>query len=73
MMARSGPRRERAIIAVLRTGRIPGQNVTRSGFCDLVRIAARVTAHARGVPPSLEQRIHHERGEQDQGRSCDAL
>jgi DNA-binding response OmpR family regulator len=42
MMTRSGPRRERAIIAVLRTGRIPGQNVTRLEFCDLVRTAARV-------------------------------
>src|SRR5215467_11592294 len=41
-MTRSGTRRERAIIAVLRTGRIPGQNVTRADFCDLVRTAARV-------------------------------
>src|SRR6516164_3720307 len=42
MMTLSGLRRERAIIAVLRTGRIPGQNVTQSEFCDLVRAAARV-------------------------------
>jgi hypothetical protein len=42
MTTRSGLRRERAIIAVLRTGRIPGQNVTRLEFCDLVRTAARV-------------------------------
>jgi len=50
MMARSGPRRERAIIAVLRTGRIPGQNVTRLEFCDLVRSAARVRETPAGFP-----------------------
>jgi hypothetical protein len=50
MMARSGPRRERAIIAVLRTGRIPGQNVTRLEFCDLVRTAARVKETPKGNP-----------------------
>jgi len=50
MMARSGPRRERAIIAVLRTGRIPGQNVTRLHFCDLVRTAARVRETPEGFP-----------------------
>jgi len=49
MMTRSGRRRERAIIAVLRTGRIPGQNVTRSEFCDLVRAAARVRAMPEGL------------------------
>jgi hypothetical protein len=48
MMARSGPRRERAIIAVLRTGRIPGQNVTRLEFCDLVRTVARVRETPEG-------------------------
>ena len=50
MMTRSGPRRERAIIAVLRTGRIPGQNVTQLEFCDLVRAAARVGARPEGFP-----------------------
>ena len=50
MMTRSGPRRERAIIAVLRTGRIPGQNVTRLEFCDLVRTAARVRETPEGFP-----------------------
>jgi hypothetical protein len=50
MMVRSGPRRERAIIAVLRTGRIPGQNVTRIEFCDLVRTAARVGEAPEGFP-----------------------
>jgi hypothetical protein len=49
-MARSGPRRERAIIVVLRTGRIPGQNVTRLEFCDLVRSAARVKETLEGFP-----------------------
>jgi DNA-binding response OmpR family regulator len=50
MMARSGPRRERAVIAVLRTARIPGQNVTRLEFCDLVRTAARVRETPDGFP-----------------------
>jgi hypothetical protein len=50
MMTRSGPRRERAIIAVLRTGRIPGQNITQLEFCDLVRAAARVGATPEGFP-----------------------
>jgi hypothetical protein len=36
------------IIAVLRTGRIPGQNVTRLEFCDLVRTAARVRQTPQG-------------------------
>ena len=49
-MARSGPRRERAIIAVLQIGRIPGQNVTRLEFCDLVRTAARVRETPQGFP-----------------------
>jgi hypothetical protein len=49
-MTRSGPRRERAIIAVFQTGRIPGQNVTRSEFCDLVRSAARVRRTPEGFP-----------------------
>lgn len=49
-MTRSGPRCERAIISVLRTGRIPGQNVTRLEFCDLVRTAARVREMPEGVP-----------------------
>jgi hypothetical protein len=49
-MTRSGPRRERAIIAVLRTGRIPVQNVTRSEFCDLVRTAARIRRTSEGFP-----------------------
>jgi hypothetical protein len=50
MITRSGLRRERAIITVLRTGRIPGQNVTRSEFCDLVRTAARVRQTPEGFP-----------------------
>ena len=50
MMTLSGLRRERAIIAVLRTGRIPGQNVTRSEFSDLVRAAARVRQTPEGFP-----------------------
>ena len=49
-MTRGGPRRERAIIAVLQTGRIPGQNVTRLEFCDLVRSAARVRRTPEGFP-----------------------
>ena len=49
-MTPSGPRRERAIITVLRTGRIPGQNVTRLKFCDLVRSAARVRKTPAGFP-----------------------
>jgi hypothetical protein len=49
-MTRSGPRRDRAIIAVLRTGRIPGQNVTRLEFCDLVRTAGRVRRTPEGFP-----------------------
>src|SRR5919201_7052062 len=49
-MTRSGPRRERAIITVLRTGRIPGQNVSRLEFCDLVRSAARIKETPRGFP-----------------------
>jgi hypothetical protein len=45
-MARSAPRRTRAIRLVIRTGCIPGQNVTWSEFCELVRMAAlaRLTA-----------------------------
>jgi hypothetical protein len=50
MMTRSGPRRERAIIAILRTGHIPGQTVTRLEFCDLVRTAARVRETPEGFP-----------------------
>jgi hypothetical protein len=50
MMTLSGLRRERAIIAVLRTGRIPGHNVTQSEFCDLVRAAARVRRTPGGFP-----------------------
>src|SRR5215831_1575292 len=49
-MTHSGPRRERAIIAVLRAGRIPGQNVTRGDFCDLVRGAARIRRTPEGFP-----------------------
>jgi hypothetical protein len=48
-MTRSGPRRERAIIVLLRTGR-SGQNVTRVEFCDLVSTAARVRRTPEGVP-----------------------
>jgi hypothetical protein len=49
-MTRSGPRRERAIVAVLRTGRIPGQTVTQLEFCDRVRIAARIRETSEGFP-----------------------
>jgi addiction module HigA family antidote len=42
-MARSAPRRTQAIRLVTRTGGIPGQNVTWSEFCNLVRVAARVS------------------------------
>jgi len=49
MMARIAER-ERAILAVFRTGRIPVQNVTWSEFCDLVRTAARVTETPEGFP-----------------------
>ena len=44
------PRRERAIIAAIRTGRIPGQNMTWSEFCDLVSAAARVKQTPDGFP-----------------------
>jgi len=49
MMARIG-HRERAIREVIRTGRIPGRNVKRSQFCDLVRAAARVREMEEGFP-----------------------
>ena len=49
-MTRSGLRRERAIIAVLRTGHIPGQNVTQLEFCELVRTAARIRETPEGFP-----------------------
>jgi len=49
MMARIA-QRERAILAVFRTGRIPLQNVTWSEFCDLVRTAAQVRGTAEGFP-----------------------
>src|SRR5215472_6969050 len=55
-MTRSGPRRERAIIAVLRTGRIPGQNVSRLEFCGLVRGAARIKATPQGFPRGWSNR-----------------
>jgi hypothetical protein len=72
-MTRSGLRRERAIIAVLRTGHIPGQNVTQLEFCDLVRTAARIRETPEGFPRGLEQGIHHELSEQDYGQSRHAL
>jgi hypothetical protein len=50
MMARSLPRRTRAIRLVIRTGCIPGRNTTWSEFCDLVRIAARVGETSEGLP-----------------------
>ena len=49
MTARAG-QRERAVQAVIRTDRIPGGNVTRSEFCDLVRAAARVRETQEGFP-----------------------
>ena len=49
-MARSAPRRTQAIRLVVRTGCIPGQNMTWSEFCDLVRIAARVSETPEGFP-----------------------
>jgi biotin operon repressor len=67
MMARSGPRREQAIVAVLRTGRIPGQNVTQLEFCDLVRTAARIRETPEGFPrgwsrPSIMNSVSKIRG-----------
>jgi len=50
MMARSLPLRTRAIRLVIRTGCIPGRNATWSEFCDLVRMAARVTETPEGRP-----------------------
>jgi hypothetical protein len=49
-MARSAPRRTHAIRLVTRTGCIPGQNVTWSEFCDLVRMAARIRVTPEGFP-----------------------
>jgi len=49
-MARSAPRRMRAIRLVIRTGCIPRQNVTWSEFCDLVRMAAQVRETPEGFP-----------------------
>ena len=49
-MARSAPRRTQAIRLVVRTGCIPGQNMTWSEFCDLVRMAARVSVTPEGFP-----------------------
>jgi hypothetical protein len=49
-MARSVPRRTQAIRLVVRTGCIPGQNMTWSEFCDLVRVAARVSVTPEGFP-----------------------
>ena len=49
-MGRSAPRRTPAIRLVVRTGCIPGQNVTWSEFCDLVRMAARVSVTPEGFP-----------------------
>src|SRR6266436_4438008 len=49
-MARSAPRRTQAIRLVVRTGSIPGQNMTWSVFCDLVRMAARVSVTPEGFP-----------------------
>jgi len=43
-------RRERAIIAAIRTGRIPGRNMTWSEFCDLVRAAALIRQTPKGFP-----------------------
>jgi len=50
MMARSLPLRTRAIRLVIRTGCIPGRDATWSEFCDLVRMAARVTETPEGRP-----------------------
>jgi hypothetical protein len=50
MIGRRMPRRERAIIAAIRTGRIPGRNTTWSEFCDLVRAAALVRQTPEGFP-----------------------
>ena len=49
-MARSAPRRTQAIRLVVRTGCIPGQNMTWSEFCDLVRMAARVSVTQKAFP-----------------------
>ena len=50
MTERRMQRRERAIIAAIRTGRIPGRNMTWSEFCDLVRAAALVRQTPQGFP-----------------------
>jgi hypothetical protein len=49
-MARSAPRRTQAIRLVTRTGCIPGQSVTWSEFCDLVRMVARIRITPEGFP-----------------------
>jgi hypothetical protein len=49
MMGPTAPR-ERAIEAVFRSGRIPGQNVTWSHFCDLVRAAAQIRETLENLP-----------------------
>ena len=51
-MARSALRRTQAIRLAIRTGCIPGQNVTWSEFCVLVRMAARVRVTPEGFPRS---------------------
>src|SRR5260370_24670527 len=50
-MVTRAAQRERAIQAVIRTGRTPGRNVRWSEFCDLVRAAARVRETQEEVPP----------------------
>jgi hypothetical protein len=47
--------RERAIQAVIRTGRAPGRNVKWSEFCDFVRAAAWVRETQEGFPRGCAQ------------------
>ena len=50
-MVTRAAQRERAIQAVIRTGRTPGRNVRWSEFCDLVRAAARLRETQEELPP----------------------
>ena len=50
-MVTRAAQRERAIQAVIRTGRTPGRNVQWSEFCDLVRAAARLQETQEELPP----------------------
>ena len=49
-MVTRAAQRERAIQAVIRTGRTPGRHVKWWEFCDLVRAAARVRETQEELP-----------------------